>query len=210
MGSLDRALLAGLLLWLGACHPTSAATFSYRGTFTHDDDVQLISLPLSSVSDVTIRTYAYGGGIQGDGTTIDHGGFDPIVDLFDAAGNFIAEADDEGTPGTANADPDTHEAFDAVLNMTLGAGSYTVALVQYDNSANGKTLAEGFLRSGNPTFTGAYGCSNGIFCDWGHHNRTGAWALDILVSEVPEPSACLLLVVGLGALFAAPRLIRTH
>jgi hypothetical protein len=210
MASLDRALLAGLLLGIGACHPTSAATFSYRGTFAHDDDVQAISFSLSSVSEVTIRTYSYGGGLQADGTSIGHGGFDPILDLFNGTDNFIIEADDETAPGTANVDPDTHEAFDAVLGMTLGAGSYTVALVQYDNSAKGNTLAAGFLRSGNPTFTSTYGCSNGSFCDLGHHNRTGAWALDIFVSEVPEPSLYALLLIGLGALFAAPRLNHAH
>lgn len=142
-----------MLFSLTACNLSLAATPSYRGNFTQDDDVRLISFSLASASDVEIRTYSYGGGIQADGTPIDPGG-------------------------------------------------YTVALAQYDNFASGQTLAAGFDRVGDGTFTSSFHCSNGSFCDFGGHNRSNAWAVDILVTEVPEPSVYALLSIGFGALLS--------
>ena len=35
-------------------------------------------------------TFSYGGGVNGAGTTILQGGFEPYLSLFDAGGNFLA------------------------------------------------------------------------------------------------------------------------
>ncbi len=96
----------------------------------------------------------------------------------------------------------------------LAAGSYTVALTQYDNTVLGPNLSDGFSRAGQGNFTSAFGCTNGSFCDTSDidpfNNRTNAWALDILqvehaqLQDVPEPAtlalcgAGFLMLVGYG------------
>jgi hypothetical protein len=210
MSSLDRAaLLAVLLIGVCACSPASAATTaSHRGTFVFDDEIQLIGFSVPTRSEVVIRTLSYGGGTQADGTVIAPGGFDPVLELFDGGGRFMVEADDEDPPGTANADPNTGEAFDASMDLTLDAGFYALALVQYDNAPNGGTLSDGFERTGSPRFTGRFGCSNGQFCDFPGNNRSGAWAVDILVTDIPEPSVCTLVVAGLAVFSLRSRRLR--
>ncbi len=78
------------------------------------------------------------------------GGFDSILTLFDASGDFLTE-NDEGA-GVA-IDPSTGEAFDARITTNLAAGNYIVALTQYDSFANGNNLSEGFAEDGHPNFT---------------------------------------------------------
>src|SRR5947199_5639603 len=90
--------------------------------------------------------------------------------------------------------------------------------MQYDNFANGPNLSNGFLyAAGSPTFTSAFGCSAGRFCDVDTSSRTGAWAFDILgvqsaslptppPSGVPEPGTVSMMVAGLGiVVFLAKR-----
>jgi hypothetical protein len=79
------------------------------------------------------------------------------------------------------------------------AGTYTVAISQFDNFAVGPNLSNGFLQS-NPNFTAIY-CSNGQFCDVTGNNRTSAWAFDILnvdTAAVPEPMTILGSAIALG------------
>ena len=104
-----------------------------------------------------------------------------------------------GDDGAARFDPTTGVAGDAVLDITLDAGNYLVALSQFDNFAIGPDIAAGFLQAGNGSFTAAYGCAAGRFCDVGGHDRTGNFDLSIsggavsLPQQVPEPSALGLL-----------------
>ena len=185
----------------------SAANFSFQGTLTRDDEVQLFTFSVGSTSNVTLRTWSYAGGVNAAGTTIARGGFDPILALFNSSGALIDQNDD----GSAvPADPVTGSNFDTLLRSSLSSGTYTVSVMQYDNFANGPNLSDGFLYSNSPTFTSVFGCSNGRFCDVNASNRTGAWAFDILgvdsastpttppPGEAPEPATVSMMVAGLG------------
>lgn len=181
--------------------PVSAAglDFSFRGTFSADDDVKLFSFVADGASTVTLHSYGYAGGTQADGTVISAGGFDPILALFDDAGNLIDENDD-GSSSDVGTDPGTGGTFDTFLQVVLSAGTYTATLMQFDNFATGPTLAAGFDQVGNPFFTASNGCSAGQFCDVFGSDRTSFWAFDVLgvESAAPEPGTGALMAFGLA------------
>ena len=188
----------------------SAASFSFTGTFGADDDVQLFDFSVSIESVVTLRTYSYAGGTQADGNVVSAGGFDPIMALFDGAGNLIDENDDGPS---VPSDPNTGGDFDSELSVLLGVGDYTVAIMQYDNFSAGSMLSDGFVQQGNPFFTNTvdFGpCSNGQFCDVGGDNRTNEWAFDILDVDdastvIPVPAAAWLFGSGLLGMVGVAR-----
>jgi hypothetical protein len=203
-------MVIALVTWGGSLvSPVAADDFSFTGSFAADNDVQLFNFVVGAPSNVTLLTYSYAGGTNSAGALIPSGGFDPILALFDSSGLLINQNDDGGSANVP-ADPVTGAFFDTFLAAALAAGNYTVAVMQYNNFANGPTLADGFVRdgAGNAFFTGpAYGCSNGQFCDVTGANRTNAWAFDILgvesaseVSPVPVPAALPLFAGGLGGL----------
>ncbi len=202
------------IAFLLAAGNVSAApiNFSFTGAFGADDDVQLFNFTANGASIVTLRTYSYAGGVQADGNVVSAGGFDPILALFDSAGNLVDQNDDgTGVP----VDPNTGEAFDTELILLLGAGDYMVAIMQYDNFATGPAFGNGFDQTGNPFFTALLGgCSNEQFCDVSgadpFNNRTNAWAFDILDVEnaaptVPVPAAVWLFGSGLMGLIGVAR-----
>lgn len=203
--------ILGIALMAGIVGNASAISLSYTGTFSADDDVQLINFTANITSLVTLRSYSYAGGVQADGNVVSAGGFDPILALFDSTGNFIDENDDgDFVP----VDPNTGEALDTELEILLAPGDYTVAIMQYVNFANGPTLGDGFAEQGNPFFTaGLGGCSNGQFCDISnvapYNNRTNQWAFDVLnvneVPAVPVPAAVWLFGSGLLGLVGMAR-----
>lgn len=188
-----------------AALPASAASFSFTGAFSADDDVELFSFGLDSGATVTLLTLSYAGGLNSDGLLIAPGGFDTVLSLFDSTGALITSNDD-GAPPDVGVDPVTGESWDAFIELFLAPGVYTLALTQFDNQVIGGDLANGFVESGNPTFTSIYACPNGVFCDSTTANRTGAWAVDILEVDrvgsatVPEPASVLMLGLGLVAL----------
>lgn len=185
-----------------------AANLSFTGAFTQDDDVQLFTLSIGAVSNVTLRTWSYAGGTNAAGASIGSGGFDPILTVFDSTGAVVGANDDGGASVTP--DPVTNATFDSFLDLTgLAPGLYTVALTQFDNFAAGPNLSNGFVRSGQGNFTpalsGIVGCTQ--FCDVAGGIRDGDWAVDILnvdqAEEVPrvlEPATMTLLGAGLAAM----------
>jgi hypothetical protein len=190
----------------------AASDFSFTGTFNQDDDVQLFNFTVAAASNVTLLTQSYAGGTQADGNVVSAGGFDPILAVFDSTGLLIGSNDDGSFPDVG-IDPVTGVEFDTFLQLALGIGDYTVAVSQFNNFANGPNLSDGFLQTGNGSFTAGSGCSNGQFCDVTGDNRTNAWAFDILNVEdatippngdLPEPSTMLLFGSGLAG-FAAWR-----
>ncbi len=197
-----RHLLFGFLLFSALSSPLlNAASISYSGSFTHDNDVRLLSVTIPTTSTVTFRSFSYAGGLNSSGTVIPSGGFDLALDLFDASGVLINETDDD-VSGHVSSDPVTQQTFDFYLQTTLAGGTYSVAIVQFDNFANGPNLSNGFLETSSD-FTGSFGCTNGTFCDVTGVNRTANWAFDISQTPAvatPEPAASALLVTGLGAL----------
>jgi hypothetical protein len=191
---------------LATLNPVSAADFSFTGTFSQDDSVQLLNFTVGATSTVTLRSWSYAGGTNAAGALIPQGGFDPILALFDSSGTFIDQNDDGGC-GVVAADTVTGACYDTYLQSTLAPGTYTVSVMQYDNFANGPNLSDGFVRSGQPFFTAALGnCTNGQFCDVSGvpagNNRTGSWAFDVLNVQdaVPVPAAAWLFTSALGLL----------
>ena len=170
--------------------PANADNFSFTGTFVDDNDVQLFNFSVAAPSNVTLRTWSYAGGTNAAGNSIAQGGFDPILALFDSAGNFIAQNDDGGCGIVAN-DSATNQCWDTFLQAALAAGSYAVTVMQYDNFAIGPNLSNGFDRDGQPNFR------NGFFDNLGNQ-RDGHWAFDVLdvntASAVGVPGP----VVGAG------------
>lgn len=200
------ALVIGGSLALGLAMPAAAASLSYVGTLTRDDDIASFAFSLASPATVTIKTLSYAGGTQADGNVVAAGGFDPILALFNGAGTLINFVDD----GSGVSDPNTKNPFDALLETDLAAGSYTVTLMQYNNFANGPNLSDGFEKAGQSTFTEVFGCGGTMFCDSEGNQRNGDWALDILnvntATPVPLPAALPLFAFGLAAVgFAARR-----
>jgi hypothetical protein len=201
-----KALGLGVL----AASLASAASFSFQGSLTSDDQVQLFNFSVGSTSTVTLRTWSYAGGVNAAGATIARGGFDPILALFNSSGALINQNDDGGS--NVPADSVTGSEFDTYLQSTLTPGSYTVSVMQYDNFASGSNLSDGFSVTNDPTFTSGFGCSNGKFCDVNGDNRNASWAFDILgvdaasvpnqppppPSAVPEPATVSMMIAGLG------------
>jgi hypothetical protein len=102
---------------------------------------------------------------------------------------------------------------------TITAGTYFIALTQWDNVMVGD-LSDGFFwdpdNNNDPNFTAGFGCGgSGYFCDPGTLNYDNSnWALTIQLSNpggaaqgsasegvgsVPEPSSALLVLGGLVA-----------
>lgn len=193
------------------CFATSIAahadTFSFTGNFNQDDDVQLFHFTVGSTSTVTLRSLSYAGGTQADGHVVARGGFDPILALFDAAGNLIGQNDDDND-GVVPPDAVTGQRYDTYLSSLLGAGSYVVSVMQYNNFAIGPTLAAGFRRDGQGNFTATLngGCGASRFCDAANDARDSHWAFDIggvnSASTVvtPIPAAMPLLLSGMAGL----------
>jgi len=195
----------GLLCALAAAmalNTAQAANLSFTGQLSADDEVPLFSFVIGALSSVTVRTWSYAGGINAEGTPIVEGGFDPMVAVFDHTGLRVGQQDDGGA--NVSASPLNGLAYDSFLTLSLNPGTYTASLMVYNNSSMGPNLSDGFLRTGSPSFTSAYGCSNGQFCDsWGH-NRSNGWALDVLnvdeAAVVPAPPTIWLLGAALGFL----------
>jgi hypothetical protein len=211
---------SGLALYLGIAlgvalvpPPARAASVTLQGTIGTDDAIQLFNVTVATAGLVDIRSYGYAGGVTSTGALAQRGGFDTILTLFDSAGLFLADNDDGAG---AAADPLTGLAADARITANLAAGSYIVALTQYDNFAAGFNLSDGFFETGHPNFTAdpaftiGGSCAGNLFRDisgTAGNCRTGNWTLDFVnvaaVTSVPEPSAGILAGVGLGLLLLA-------
>jgi hypothetical protein len=189
-----------------------AATFSFAGTFTHDDQLTVFLFTAPSAS-VTVRTWSYAGGTDAAGLPVVAGGFDPILSVFDAtggltAGSLLLGANNDGVGVAA----DLGNAFDSLLvipGLSAG-GTYAVVLSQNDNSANGPVFGSGFARDGQGNFTpNAFGCLGTSFCDVAANQRNGNWEVDILgvgsasiqgAATTPEPTSILLSAAGIAGL----------
>lgn len=205
-----KLMLFGVLATLPVI--CTASNITLQGNFTADDDVQLFSVTLAAPAAVDFRSYGYAGGTTSTGTVVPAGGFDTVLTLFTGSGVFIDDNDDGAGVAT---DPATGLAADARITANLAAGSYTLALTQYDNFSLGD-LSDGFVEAGNPnftadpTFTSGGACPGNMFRDisgTAGRCRTGDWTIDFIgassvtpAAPVPEPSALLLAGIGLALL----------
>jgi hypothetical protein len=193
--------LTTILILLAASLP--GGTLSFTDSFALDDQVE--SIWFNASGDVTIRTWGYAGGINGEGKTIARGGFDPYLALFDPTGLLIAVDDDGGAQVSADvpAPPGTGFRWDAFLFLSgLAPGQYLLALTQSNNFANGPFFADGFSRQDEGNFTGPdQGIPDGSFLDVSGSQRTNLWAVDVTgdVSEpAPEPGMFWLTGIALA------------
>ena len=194
---------AALALGLFVANPVSAfplvSPTSLGGFFDDDDDVRTFEFSIAVDSVVTLETVSYAGGLLvGFGFADPGGGFDPILSLFDGSGNFITADDD----GSTNVDPFTLTSFDSFLQPTLAAGTYTLAITQFDNfftGGVGDPITDGFARVGDPFFTAPFGCGAGQFCDVTSDSRGDGFAINLSAEAlaVPEPATLALLGFGL-------------
>lgn len=202
-----------------------AASFSFTGSFSADNDLQVFAVTMSSSGVLNIRTWGYGGGVNGAGNTITEGGFAPAIAVFQDGTTQVAVDNLGGTVPTCNGrniDSVTGFCLDAIVydgsvpDLTLPAGTHLVVLSQQGNTALGD-FADGFfydaLHGNDPSFTGT---NNGVpgarFLDPGFGfltppdgQRTSNWALDIsgdtvtTADNVPEPAAISMFLIGLAS-----------
>ena len=181
---------------------THATSFSFTGNFTRDDNVRLFNFSLLNNASVSIDTTSYA-----------TGGFDPTLTPFDSTGVFIDQSQDLSLVD-----------LDCLMTDTLLAGSYIVALTQYDNfpvadDRNNKLLAAGFTRQGAGNFTGPEFFTTGgpgSFINIDGLQRTSEWAVDIQGVDdasrapVPEPATFILYVAGLAGIYALRKVKKPH
>lgn len=214
-GPLRTLLLTTTCLAALAGAQAGATTTNYNGTFKTDDQVNLYSIVIGQTSNVTFQTDSYGGGTLG-GVTVKAGGFVPILTLFDSTGMFLlTDGGDATCSAGMTADSATGLCNDAAISSLLKAGTYTLALTEFDNFANGN-LSAGFFEAGNGNFTANY-CSGAT----GGFNeidlapcaqRTNAFAFTqttnaVATTTTPEPSSLALAALPLlGLAFFGRRL----
>jgi hypothetical protein len=195
------AAALGVLSWSGA----GAAPITTSGSFNSDDQVQFLTVVMHNAGLLSIESIGYAGGLSTTGATVARGGFDTMLFMYDALGSLIAQSDDGLN---AQVDPITGLAADAGFSISLDAGTYRLAVTQYDNFALGD-LSDGFSRLGEGNFTPTLSgiCPADSFCDWSGDARSARWTLNVVGADgvLPEPSTLLLLALPLLALVHAKR-----
>ena len=190
--------LGGLILSVVPFGDARAASVSYSGTFTSDDQVQLYPWTLAQNTQVILSTDSYGGGAA-NGITTPAGGFVPVLSVFNAMGNLLfSDGADAACGGSMMADAGTGMCDDAYINTNLAAGSYLVAVSEFFNVPVGPNISDGFLMQGQGNFTGATCGASGAFYETDVAPcvpRTGNFA--VTFSTVPEPATLLLVAVPL-------------
>jgi hypothetical protein len=157
------------------------------------------SFTVSTASEMQAVTFSYGGGINGAGTTIAQGGFEPYLSLFDSSGDFLASTFFGTTcPAGANTNTSSGQCFDVSLDGgTLLPGTYQIAISAFENMSFAENSGAGTLADG---FTGLGNLADG---------EDLHYAFDVVLSSttpVPEPSDAWLLLAAMLTLVGARRL----
>ena len=200
-----------LSVLLATTFDVNAADFSFTGNFTNDNDVPTFNFSIGVPSTVILRTWSYAGGTNATWNTIERGGFDPVLTLFDRSTGALLSENDDGN-GSVATDINGSD-FDAFLTASLASGNYTVSIQQNDNFALGPNLSDGFSQEGiaNMNF------NDGFVDRFNDEQRDAHWALDILnvnsavliASPVPEPETYSMMLAGLAFIGFALRRRKT-
>jgi hypothetical protein len=227
------SMIVAALIALAAPRVFADTTTSYTGTLASPEDSVTETLILGSASSVTLQTWSFGGGVNGAGTIIPAGGFDPLLAVFsgtgpgatiltDSSDNAVAGADTLTTYPMYTGCPPAGEVNiggddvcgDVTMALNLSAGTYTILLSDagyipnavFDNG----TLGEGFT-----DFTsGVLQTCNVVGSITTCADDTANWAFDVTTPgsgssgpppAAPEPATLALLGGGLLCLGALRR-----
>ncbi len=225
-------ILMILLTAICASRPAFAdTTTSYVGTLATSESTFETTLTLTSAENVTLQTYGFGGGTNGNGTVIAPGGTDPFLAIFSGTGSGATILTDGmgnafgtslvlgnyssfvGCP-PANAVSDFGDTTCGDITMTLAslaAGTYTIVLSDGQYIANAVfdngTLGEGFSDLTGGVFCNAEDFDTGTPCP----NISGAYALDVTTpgstgtgpgGGSPTPEPNTFLLLAMGLLSA--------
>jgi hypothetical protein len=224
------ALICALVLGAGVAR--GDGTSSYTGTLANPDNASgtfdatdsfLLTLTLGTVSDVTLQTYGFGGGVNAAGMTISAGGTDPFVGLFSGTGNgalflngtslILANYNPGCPPANTVTDFGDTDCGDVALTFDdLAAGTYTVLL------SDGQYIPCAAVSTGCATLgDGAFDFTGGVFCNAVDNttgtpcpSTSGAWALDVTEKSAPAPEPGSLALLGAGLLAIAGLQKRTN
>jgi len=174
-----------------------------------DNSVLYFSFTITENSpDVFLATLSSGGGVFDPavqvygGQSVDGGGFDTLLTLWDSTGKLIATSATCGVGGgdaCIGTDPDAYGSNPAGYQYTalqpLAAGNYTLALTENGNYPIDESLADGF--DWDPTNYGDPVIGPGFIS-----GGNGNYAIEILnvndSEQLPEPNGFLLFGSGLA------------
>lgn len=200
------AVTALASIGLGAAQ---AATQSFQGQFSLDDELFSTSVWLSQDEQLRVQSLSFAGGQNALGQQIAAGGFAPVLALFGAGGELLqlARGSASACGDPSSPDPVSGFCWDARFSMALPAGHYTLVLSQDGNEPLGSLLSDGYSQTGSPDYTGLnyLGQPGQHFVQVDASQRSGHWAFDMQAASVPEPASALLWLLGSAGLIALRR-----
>lgn len=187
-------LLISVVVFSG---PAIAVDIDFSGTFQSHNDVRLYNFTTTTPNTVTLFSSSW-----------DDGGFDPMLGLWNSAGQLIQFQDDGGNVGStvSNGISYTHGIWDSYYSATITPGTYTISITAFSNFNLGSILSNGFQLDGETPIP---------IASWNQPPqdrngfRTANFVFHALNVEelrpVPLPGTLVLFGIGLASLAALRR-----
>jgi hypothetical protein len=181
------------LVFLLSGVPAQAYDYDYFGNMDYHNDVLRFDFSVSTSGERIFFSSSW-----------DDGGFDPMLGLWDAAGNLIYFQDDGSQVGSqlSNGVSYDYAGWDSFYTVLLDPGSYFLTLTTYNNFNVSDIYSDGFSLDGETPI---------LISEWSQPAnglRTDDYAFHILnvdtasgpgeTPPVPEPSTIVLLIAGLA------------